>query len=190
MRLFIGIPASPEIKECLENHLSGFDLCEIGKVKAVENVNLHLTLKFIGEYPDDPSSISDRLQDIAQDQEPFKLVIDRLGFFPSPARPKVFWAGFSDGSACFTSLAVRIDAALAGLKVPRETRKNVPHLTIMRINLVKDREKLLRLKGGLEDLLRGQSILVKDMTLFQSILSSRGPVYNELSQLKLKCHNL
>jgi 2'-5' RNA ligase len=91
---------------------------------------LHVTLKFIGEVKDA------RLPEIkaalaAVEAAPFAVTFGKVGFFPSPKSPRVFWIGVEDGPA-LPSLAAMIDGATHKLGIAREERPYSPHLTLAR----------------------------------------------------------
>src|SRR6185369_10243056 len=74
---------------------------------------LHLTLKFIGEFPDA------RLQELkhamtAVQSEAFDISFTGSGFFPNPKSARVFWVGVSADSR-LQKLASIIDEAAAKL---------------------------------------------------------------------------
>jgi 2'-5' RNA ligase len=100
--------------------------------------NLHVTTKFIGEWPEDRlSELVDALGALSG-RAPFRIAIRELGWFPNLRDPRVFWAGVSADPA-LAALAQETDQALARLGVPAETRAYSPHLTLARI---KDRASL------------------------------------------------
>jgi 2'-5' RNA ligase len=95
--------------------------------------NLHLTLKFLGGVePDRLDGVAATLADVASARPAFQLVLRGLGAFPSPTRPRVIWAGVSGGAEVVT-LAAGVEAALAKLGFPAETRPFSSHVTLGRV---------------------------------------------------------
>ncbi len=94
--------------------------------------NLHITSKFIGEWPEA------RLNEVAHALENlrftgrFELTVAGFGYFPNPHNPKTLYAGVQAGPA-LAQLAGTIDEALRPLGVARENRPYSPHLTHSRI---------------------------------------------------------
>src|SRR5947209_11681799 len=89
--------------------------------------SLHVTLKFIGEKPDDiVKKIEDALASIRA--EAFPLRFTAAGFFPTAKAARVFWIGINADDS-LAKLAGTIDESLAGLGVPKEERAFSPHLT-------------------------------------------------------------
>src|SRR5262245_12572159 len=93
--------------------------------------NMHITTKFIGEWPDA------RLEEVRQalagmpPAGPIPVAVRGLGFFPNPRSPRVFWCGIEAPE--LGALAANTESALAGIGVPREDRAFSPHLTLARI---------------------------------------------------------
>ena len=57
--------------------------------------------------------------------------IRKVGFFPNPHAPRVFWCGIE--APGLEALAEHTDGATAALGIARETRAFSPHLTLARI---------------------------------------------------------
>lgn len=93
--------------------------------------NLHVTTKFIGEWPAERlDELKARLQ-FAHEAVPVK--VRDLGFYPNERAPRVFWAGVEAGPE-LASLAKTTDEALAAIGVAKEERVYSPHLTLARIS--------------------------------------------------------
>ena len=148
---------------------------------AVENI--HVTLKFLGE-------VEERQLDqfsaccAAVEWSPFELKLGGCGCFPSLARPRVFWQGFSAGIDEMRSLLARIEPCAAGIGVPREQRPYTPHLTLARVRRPKKPGEKLdfhRLRETADGLLPvGASFLVGEFFLYQSQLTPKGAIYRKL----------
>jgi 2'-5' RNA ligase len=93
--------------------------------------NLHITTKFIGEWPD--ARVSEIEQALAALGKPGKLLIGirGLGWFPNPHSPRVFWAGV-DAPEGLKRLAADTASAMEKLGVASEARDFSPHLTLAR----------------------------------------------------------
>ncbi len=90
--------------------------------------NLHLTLAFIGEYPD-PHHVKEVIERAAF--EPFTIRLDGAGSFRG-----LWWAGVSAEPACggdpLRKLVKRIRHALADEGIPFDRKKFSPHITLVR----------------------------------------------------------
>ena len=122
MRLFIAIKLSDAMKDSLirlENIL--YDRGVRGNYTSEEN--LHLTLAFIGEYPD-CEPVLDALSSVAF--SPFELRLEGMGRFGD-----LWWAGMQD-SAPLTAIVRRIRRALAENDIPFDRKRFSPHITLIR----------------------------------------------------------
>lgn len=159
-----------------------------GEAKWVEENNLHLTLKFLGETD---RTLVDPIVSAAAaalaESSIFKLDLEGLGFFPNAARPRVIWAGVRGRVDLLLDLAGRVDRAMVGLGFRPEERKFSPHLTLARI---KQAGPPGQLAGAAASLAAGGlhqgSFMVRSADLMESRLSGSGPVYLRLAQVNLK----
>jgi RNA 2',3'-cyclic 3'-phosphodiesterase len=95
--------------------------------------HIHLTLKFLGNVPDESvTSLFQAMAQAAQGQTVFPLRARSLGCFPQPARPRVLWIGLDDPRQALGYLNERLIAALTPLGFPPEERPFSPHLTLAR----------------------------------------------------------
>ena len=133
MRTFLCIPVNPGLRQAL-TELSA-DLRRRIRVPAswVRPENFHVTLRFLGDV--DPMLTVDLervCREIGEEISPFELVVDRLGAFPSPARPRVLWAG-GEAPASFLELAAALSDGLQALDFPQERKETVAHITLARL---------------------------------------------------------
>jgi 2'-5' RNA ligase len=129
MRLFIALDLDATIREKIARFLDGVRGFS-PDARWVRPESLHVTLKFIGQMPDEnlPQVIS-TLQQIKANA--FEIHIAGYGFFPTHKAPRVFWIGIQAESQ-LPSLAATIDDQMAKLGVPREEHPFSPHLTLAR----------------------------------------------------------
>jgi RNA 2',3'-cyclic 3'-phosphodiesterase len=129
MRLFVAIEIPAEIKHRLRD-LAG-RLRPAAKLSWSPVENLHVTTKFIGEWPEDHLPlVKDTLTAIASPGT-FEIAVRGLGWFPNARNPKVFWAGIESGPE-LAALAKATESALASIGVPIDDREYHPHLTLAR----------------------------------------------------------
>jgi len=129
MRLFIALDIDDAIRQRIARFLEGVREFAPG-ARWVREESLHVTLKFIGEKPDD--MVTRLEQALAKLPQPsFEVSFRGYGFFPTPKSARVFWVGIQAGPE-LSSLAGAIDEMAATLDVPRETHAFSPHLTLAR----------------------------------------------------------
>jgi 2'-5' RNA ligase len=130
MRLFTGLSIPGNIATALESTLS--ELRRSARLRWSPVENLHITTKFIGEWPEERlAELRSTVAGVAL-PPPFAITVARLGFLPDARHPKIFLAGVH-AEPGLAQLAERTEAALEGLGIKREARAFTPHLTLARI---------------------------------------------------------
>jgi 2'-5' RNA ligase len=130
MRLFTGIALPPHVLENLARVLK--ELRPLAPLKWSPVENLHITGKFIGEWPEARlKELEHALENLSSTGD-FKVSIAEFGYFPNPHNPRTLFAGVQAGPE-LAQLAARIDEALRPLGVAHENRPYSPHLTLARI---------------------------------------------------------
>jgi 2'-5' RNA ligase len=94
--------------------------------------NLHITTKFVGDWPESRLDEMTRALSSVPVKGAIDIAIKGLGWFPNARRPRVFWAGVQGGEP-LRSLALATEQAVAQLGIPIEERVYAPHLTLARI---------------------------------------------------------
>jgi RNA 2',3'-cyclic 3'-phosphodiesterase len=182
IRTFVAILLPDEVRRALA--------ASVDQLRPVSNDvawigpdNFHLTLKFLGAVEVDRlPALTETLADAAGGCPSFQLAIRGLGAFPTPARPRVLWAGIDAGAAPAAELAARVDEALAALGFKREARAFSPHVTLGR---VRQPHAQPRLAEALTASVAFGRADVGHVSLMRSDLSSRGARYSELARAPL-----
>ncbi|MDQ6705426.1 MAG: RNA 2',3'-cyclic phosphodiesterase, partial [Acidobacteriota bacterium] len=130
MRLFTGIEIPPAILANMEDLVRR--LKPTANIQWSPIVNLHITTKFIGEWPEEKLQELTKALSAMDAGGPIPIAVSGVGFFPNAKSPRVFWAGVHAPEA-LSALARETDRALAGLGIASETRAYSPHLTLARI---------------------------------------------------------
>jgi 2'-5' RNA ligase len=129
MRLFLALDIDDPIRERITRFVD-----EVRNfspdARWVKPESLHVTLKFIGEQPDDAvEKIKRALKDVSVATTEIKF--RGYGFFPTPKSARVFWIGMESGPQ-LTQLAAAIDERMATLGIKKDDRAFSPHLTLAR----------------------------------------------------------
>jgi 2'-5' RNA ligase len=134
LRAFVALPLPENIKAALAGLLPALHRAAPAKLAFVRPETWHVTLKFLGDVPlEGPTGVPALAAALAEVAfAPFDLSPGGGVFFPNPARPRVVAVGLAAGGAACRELAGRVDAALAAVGYPRETRAFTPHLTVAR----------------------------------------------------------
>lgn len=176
MRLFTAIDISEDALSTLERLIDR--LRPTARIKWSPAGNLHITTKFIGEWPEERlEEVKAALAALAP-RPPVAVKIAKLGYFPNPHSPRVFWAGIE--APGLAGLARDTEHALARLGIPEERRAFSPHLTLARIKEPVPMSGLLQAVAKLPSLEFGD-FTVDRFYLYQSRLAPQGSVYTQLA---------
>jgi len=129
MRLFIALDIDDGIRERIARFAEGLQGFA-PEARWVKPESLHVTLKFIGEQPDEafePIKIS--LATV--ESSPPAIHFCGYGFFPTTKSARVFWIGMDAGPE-LAELALKVEDGMAALGIPKENRAFSPHLTLAR----------------------------------------------------------
>lgn len=185
MRLFVALEFPENVRKEAHALLDGLALPGF---KAVEEENIHLTLKFLGETREAIlEGLEASLADVARAYGSFSLRVSGGGAFPTLKRPRVLWLGVQGSNDDLVRLAQDIDAACAAHGVPRENRPFSPHVTLGRFRVP---PRALDVSESLSAFIeRARSfdatIDAQEFVLFKSILTPRGPIYQALARFPL-----
>jgi len=119
-RCFVAVPIGSELRRALGAAVEEWRAPpEASDLRWADPGSWHLTLAFLGAT--DPSrvpAITQALEAIAGEGEPFTVTCGGIGAFPSPRRARVVWYGVTDGAERLAELAADVSAAV-GLDVAR-----------------------------------------------------------------------
>jgi RNA 2',3'-cyclic 3'-phosphodiesterase len=181
MRLFTAIDLPPDIRERLESLIG--KLRPLARINWSLTSNLHITTKFIGEWPEQRlPELRNALARISI-REPISIRVHGIGFFPNRRSPRVFRAGV-DASPGLPILASDTDSALAKLGLAPESRAYTPHLTLARIKAPKGLASFYKQVEELGDPEFG-SFLADRFFLYHSKPGASGSVYTKLSDFPI-----
>lgn len=138
-RLFIGLRLDEEGAERLMRRVRPF--LDTAGTRIYEPQDLHLTLGFLGAFPEDRRNQLQRvLQEEIRGLDAPELVLSGIGAFPSTAAPAAIYVGIKESDECPGRLwALRNRAWQAALSLgwrplPAERRREFrPHVTVARL---------------------------------------------------------
>jgi len=155
------------------------------KINWVEENNLHLTLKFLGNTDENLlKSICEKLEKIAFNQTNFSLTLCETGLFKNVKNPKILWIGINE-SANLDKLKFDIELGMENFAYQIDKKDFSPHLTIGRIKWIENKkllENLIEKYNGI----KFQSFEVNEFIFYESILSSKSPVYKIIDIFQFK----
>jgi 2'-5' RNA ligase len=182
MRLFVAIELDENLKSKVEEIENQIRKCGCD-VKFVEPENLHFTLKFLGEVPEqDVKGIKDKISASVKGMKQFKLSLEGFGYFGKPDYIRSLWIDVGEGKDELVKLIENMNQNLDDIR--REVHGANPHLTIGRVKSGRGRQALLETINSLKDVKLGE-MLVKFVKLKQSTLTKKGPIYSDLKIFEL-----
>jgi 2'-5' RNA ligase len=177
MRLFTGLDLPAHVSAALERLLE--TLRPMARLRWTPVANLHVTTKFIGEWP------AARLEEMKSalaavpGRTPVLVAIRGLGWRPNPHNPRLLWAGVD--APALNDLARDLDTALAKLGIAREQRAFTAHLTLARIGKPAPLEPVQKRIAGLPPADFG-TFEADRFFLYLSEPGSAGSVYTKLAE--------
>jgi RNA 2',3'-cyclic 3'-phosphodiesterase len=193
MRLFVALDIDPEIRRRIAQFMD--QVCGFAPdARWVSAESLHLTLKFIGQWP------ADRLEELNRALSgvrgrPEEITFCGTGFFPTARSSRVFWIGIQAGPQ-LASLTEAVDAITSTLGIEKEQRRFTPHLTLARTGsgrpqrMSSDRANFSfkRLQEKLAEMSTPAfgTMSPREFFLYESKLSPKGAVYTKLQSFPLE----
>ncbi|MFC2107671.1 RNA 2',3'-cyclic phosphodiesterase [Bacteroidota bacterium] len=174
-RLFTAIKVKPT-EEFLRIYFKMKKSLVQEKIKWVNIENIHITLKFFGETPEEKiDEICYALEKSTFNHDPFILSLRDIGIFGSSYKPKLIWFGI-DPSDELQKLAGDIKYELNEIGYESDRQNFVPHLTIGRIKFIENKKFFQKV---IDDNKSGfiQEIAVDEIILYESILHRTGAEY-------------
>ena len=156
-----------------------------GRITWTKPQNLHVTMNFLGDVPDE--SIAE-LCDLArravegwdQARDEVTFTVGPLICFPPHKRTRMIWAPVGQGADVLAALHAELNQALAAGGWRSESRQFKGHVTVARIKSA-DIEAAV---GQLPDDELG-TVTAAELTLYQSVLTPGGPIYSRLAGIPL-----
>ncbi len=146
----------------------------------VDSAQFHVTLSFLGEVElKDTSRLLEAVRELAMGREVLRLSLGGVGFFPVRQRARVVFLDFREGQDELAGLlqACRQWMAKGGFH-PAGGNPH-PHLTLGRCRREED--------FGMDNLpaFNSNYFLVREICLYESILTPTGPLYRPLGRSSL-----
>jgi len=157
--------------------------------KWVAEENLHVTLRFLGIVPDAlVPTVTDAVREAVAEVEPYRLRLDVVRAIPRPRSASLVWIQPTVGEDETALLAEAVAHATSFLEFQPQGHRFKTHVTLCRAR--RPRRVTPPSLDAVEHLLRRSeerslAMSVREVTLFSSTLTPRGPVYEELAIVPL-----
>lgn len=183
-RLFVAIEIPTEVRSAIERTIQSLRSAvpDVVRWSAVDNI--HLTLKFLGNYPSaEIDRVVEAIGPSVSGRLPVELGVGEIGVFPPRGSPRVIWLGLTGEIGRLVRLQQSVESALAGIGLAPENRPYQPHLTLGRI---RDRIDPAAGRSLVDRLRRARPAARLSFTgdrvcLIRSELSRNGPTYYQVA---------
>ena len=166
MRLFVGLEPTPDFRAALSELQTQLLTAGVDG-RYLSPVNLHMTLAFIGEWPENVTEALPRIT------EPFSITLSHLGVFTGA---KVLWAGIKPSQE-LNDLAARVRMRLDAVGIPYDRQSFNPHITLIRKPILPNEQLLTDIQ------IPSTSMIVKEVCLYQSAHEADGMKYTVIGRL-------
>lgn len=150
--------------------------------------NLHITLKFLGQISQDQiQQLIAVVRETGSEFTPPAMKFSGGGVFPTVTRARILWIGLTPGTSLKT-VVESIESGCEKLGLPRERKPFHPHVTLARVARPVGQQDQLLIRDWIESLNQAGefSYQIKNISIYDSDLSQKSPVYREVFTVKCK----
>ncbi len=187
MRCFIGIEIDDAVRQELidvQTAIKHALNCQDSDLKWVKPELIHVTLKFLGDVPDNEAvAVCKAVETAAQWHAPFDLSVEKIGHFGGRSA-RTLWAGTGEGSAPLAALHQDLEQGLDAIGWPPETRRFSAHLTLCRVRNPGTGFDLVPAYQPWKDQVFGDT-RIDALTVYHSELTPKGPIYSAMGTYDL-----
>ena len=182
VRAFLAIDLDDDLKPKINKIIKEFKQIDT-RIKYVELVNLHLTLKCFGDIDTNGLKLlEEKIANVVSEAEPFNIKIKSCGAFPNNNHIKVIWVGI-ENDTILKDLHDKLDAEFNKLGFDLD-KKFSTHLTIGRMKSAKNKSQVKSTIEEFEGVEIGE-MRVDRISLKKSTLTPSGPIYEDIKVFEL-----
>jgi 2'-5' RNA ligase len=186
LRTFVAIDLDRELRYELERVQESLrQQVAPRSIRWVKPRAIHLTLKFLGDTPSDRvGAVKEALVQASLQVSPFTFRVKGLGCFPNTQRPRILWVGLEDPSGNLIRLRDAVEAQVAPLGFPTESRPFRPHLTLGRVQRHASKSEVIEAGAVVfnSPIRSIGEMAVTRVSHIRSDLKPGGPVYTTLAE--------
>ena len=176
-RLFVAI----DLPERIKDDITATYIALPG-ARWIDEPQLHLTLRFIGEVPGDKAEgIASALRRVSGPA--FSLHVGAVGYFPPRRDPRILWAGLSKNEE-LSRLQARIERSIVSQGLESECRKFHAHITVARLDATPPGRVATWVTQ--HSLFRTEPFAVSSFHLYSSILKREGALHEKIASYPLE----
>jgi 2'-5' RNA ligase len=185
MRLFFAIELGAPLLDLLDDATTTLR-AEVPDLSWTTREKRHLTLKFLGDAPDDAAPrLVEAAERVGARHRPLEMSVREVGAFPNFRRARVVWIGVEqDPRLELLHHDLEIACEQAGFEV--EGRPFRPHLTLARVRAPLSIERARGLARVARSVRLRATEQVNGITLIESTLAPSGAHYRRVHTALLK----
>ena len=186
MRLFLAINFAPEVRRAVADAAAPLRAVA-PNLSWVREPQLHLTVKFLGEQPEDMASrIAEAIRKVGSRNRVVDAEIGGIGAFPNFRRPRVVWIGVTPEPK-LELLHHDIESACESLGLPLDGKPFRPHLTLARVKpRGADTDTLRNLAREAKQISYVEEVVISSIDLMQSDLTTAAARYRLIASAPLR----
>ncbi|MGM0604579.1 MAG: RNA 2',3'-cyclic phosphodiesterase [Halobacteriota archaeon] len=186
MRCFVAVDVPDDLTEAIVDLQS--TLRDAEGLRFVDPGGAHVTLKFLGEVPQDRLEETIDAVDAAVEAAgvaPFACTIGGLGVFPSPSYISVVWTGVKTGRGdlWLRRLHAAIERETTAIGYEAESHEFTPHVTIARMDDARGKTLVQDALASCDPTIG--TFTVRDVRLKRRVRSADGPPYRTIERFEL-----
>lgn len=176
MRLFFAIELADDVQDLLDDATASLR-AEAPELAWIDRAKRHLTLKFLGDVAEEAvprlTAAADRA---AAEHGPLEMSVREIGAFPNFRRARVVWIGVEQERRLeLLHHDLELACESAGFEV--EGRPFRPHVTLARVRNPLPIGRMKAFARVARSVRFRATVLVEQITLFESILAPSGARY-------------
>jgi 2'-5' RNA ligase len=185
VRLFLAINLTPQVRREVSAATAVLRQCA-PNASWVDEPLLHLTLKFLGEQPDDRiDDIQAAVARVAGRHRELVMALGGIGAFPNFRRARVVWMGIAQ-EARLELLHHDVEVEYEKMGIEVEGRPFRPHLTLARVKQSLTDDEVKTLSRAARETDYRTDFIVRSVDLMRSDQTAAGPAYTTLVSAALR----
>lgn len=182
IRTFLALELPEGLSDKLQQVLRRYSQSALAGVNWVKPENLHLTMLFIGDVSEHMiKSMDDRLEELTQGVDAFRIRTEGLELFPS-REPRLLWLKLSTAEQRIFQLNKTLQREMKELGCEPDTKPLKLHITLARLKSAMPEPIAREL---LQYPFDQKEECYDSLCLFRSVLSPSGPKYSIINRYKL-----
>lgn len=158
----------------------------IPQARLTSSDKIHLTLAFVGEYPEElKSDLIKVITNAAQGIPAFQVTPAYIDGFPNIHHPQVLWIGVKGDIDKILQIRERIKDGLGTLHLPVDERRFIPHISIAKFNNNFQVDRNLEVELEKIMTVSFDHIIITSIKLFESLPTDGLHHHHTLAEIKL-----